>query len=236
MTTDVEHVTANTRAIDRLARLIGHASVVAALTVPDPPDGIACTRDMNPHQVRQWCRERRHQLSRRQPDPELVALAELEKRVAQLFLITERIDGLHQKAGSKNVIELHGSIWADICPACDLHQQADLAQEPDRPQCPRCATLLTPTVAPSQQLMPAEGFQTALEVVDGCSVLFNIGAPVTTFPAVSLICQAKAACALIVEVGPDPTGQAPMADLTLPGPAAETLPQLVQKIAHPQPV
>ncbi len=186
----------------------------------------------DPRTVWRFYHKRRQQAQQVKPNPAHLALAELESIRNNFLIITQNIDGLHQQAGSKNVIELHGSLFKARCTKCSC--QLDLnscSQEilSDEPSCPKCNSLLRPAVVWFYEPLPEEEFSAAMESADNCDLMFSIGTSAEVHPAASFVWQAKANGAVIVEINPKPTAASQIADISFRIAAGEILPKIVEQ-------
>lgn len=184
----------------------------------------------NPKLVWEWYAWRRDLVSKAQPNPGHYALAEMQRRVARFSLITQNIDGLHQRAGSANVIELHGNIMRVKCSregsVIDRWDETD--ETP--PQCPRCKAYLRPDVVWFGEMLPPEALSAANTAANTCDVFFSIGTSSVVEPAASLARVAAQRGAVIIEVNPTVTPLTPHATFALPGPSGEILPALIAAV------
>lgn len=153
-------------------------------------------------------------------------LAEVERVVPEFTLITQNVDGLHQRAGNKNVIELHGSLWEMKCSQCG-ERWKDLAVplEVFPPSCPRCDSLARPDVVWFGEALNPEVLQLAWEASEAASTMLVVGTSALVQPAASLPLAAKRAGARLLEFNLERTPLTPQADQFLRGPASETLPR-----------
>ena len=176
-----------------------------------------------------WYTWRRGLVQQAAPNPGHLALAEMERLAPHFTLITQNVDGLHQRAGSRNIIELHGNIMRTVC-AAHRHEvtQWEPAPEGEAPRCPQCGSVLRPDVVFFGESLPAEALPRAIEAAQACDVMLVVGTSGVVYPAASLPGLAKDAGAFIVEINPQPTPLSPLADVVLRQPAGEALPWLVQ--------
>ena len=186
-----------------------------------------------PRLVWEWYAWRRELVSRASPNPGHLALVELEKRLPAFTLITQNVDGLHQRAGSGvrfPVIELHGNIQRTKC--FEDEQLVDTWEEAGEipPRCPRCNALLRPDVVWFGELLPEEALSAAFAAAAGCDLFLSVGTSGLVEPAASLPFRALAAHVPVVEINPHPTPLTSQATYALPGPAGEVLPALVKAI------
>lgn len=184
----------------------------------------------NPRLVWDWYTSRREAAARAEPNPGHLALAEMERRVPRFILITQNVDGLHQRAGSRAVIELHGSLMRFKCFQEDapVQEWADTGDVP--PRCPRCGGLVRPAVVWFGEKLPPQARQAAIEAAQQCDVFFSIGTSGLVEPAASLPYEALLHGATVIEVNPDSTPLTADATFVLRGPAGQVLPRLVQTV------
>jgi NAD-dependent deacetylase len=189
----------------------------------------------NPKLVWEWYAERRAWVAKVAPNPGHHALAELERRVPEFLLATQNVDGLHQRAGSKRLVELHGNITRAKCFDGDfvVDEWKDTGEVP--PRCPRCGGLLRPDVVWFNEMLPTGAFEKALEAAQQCEVFCSIGTSALVYPAASLPQEALNAGAVVVEVNPEETPLTPRATHFLRGPAGRVLPALMRAV-WPEPL
>lgn len=166
-----------------------------------------------------------------QPNAGHLALAGLEKRFAQFTLITQNIDGLHQRAGSRNLIELHGNLRRIRCSrACGVIDEWDELPEVV-PACPKCGAPLRPDVVWFGENLPEDGLQAAIAAANTCQVFFSIGTSGLVQPAASLAFWAKKRGAALVEINYEPTPLSEHVDYAFHGKSGEILPALLAALA-----
>lgn len=186
--------------------------------------------ERNPRLVWCWYRERRARVLEVQPNPGHRALVELAARVGALTLITQNVDGLHQRAGSREVIELHGSLGRSIChrtlkPVSEGYVAATPGEPPPSPH--HREGLVRPDVVWFGELLRGDVLDRAFTAARDCDVFFSIGTSAVVEPAASLALAAREAGAHLVEVNRDTTPLSRRADTVLKGPAGEILPRLI---------
>ncbi len=190
------------------------------------PEGFA----RNPEEVWRWYAWRYRKIREAEPNEAHRLLAELERKKGDGFLlVTQNIDGLHQRAGSKRVIELHGSIHRARCTVCDY--RAELPPPEDLaipPKCPRCGALLRPDVVWFGELLPPGAFEAAVAAFRSADVALVVGTSAVVEPAASLGRLAKHAGAYLIEVNPEETPLTPLANLSLRAGAVEGLSALLR--------
>ena len=182
----------------------------------------------NPKLVWDWYAWRRELVSQAQPNVAHLALVELERRLPQFSLITQNVDGLHQRAGSRNVIELHGNITRTKCFEEDVPVEKWTASGETPPRCPRCGGHLRPDVVWFGETLPPAALERALAASRSCDLFFSIGTSTLVHPAASLPFEALQRGAIVVEINPDPTPLTARAHHTLRGAAGEVLPALLR--------
>ena len=181
----------------------------------------------DPELVWKWYAWRRGLVEGARPNAGHMALADLEHRAPVFSLVTQNVDGLHQEAGSSNVVELHGNIRRSRCSAENVTVEPD---ETDHvpPLCPNCGSPLRPDVVLFGEALPAEALGAASEAARSCDVFLSVGTSGLVYPAASLPYEALDGGAAVIEVNPDPTPLSAHADLAVRGRAGEVLPDLVR--------
>jgi NAD-dependent deacetylase len=179
----------------------------------------------DPALVWEWYDWRRGLVGSCTPNAAHATLAEMEATLPGFSLITQNVDGLHQAAGSHNVLELHGNIWRMRCTGCgkaieDRH--VSLPEIP--PRCSACGALLRPDVVWFGESLPPEVLEAAWTAAAHCRLMLVVGTSAIVQPAASLPLVALRNRARVVEVNPAETPLSPHAHEVLRGPAAEMLP------------
>lgn len=179
--------------------------------------------------VWEWFDYRRNLLQPLQPNPAHIEIARWQKRFATFALVTQNIDGLHQKAGAREVIELHGSIWRSRCVACATRYEIQ-GDAPRAESCVDCGSNLRPDVVLFGEMLPPGAFELAAERAAECELCFVVGTSAIVYPAAGLPEIAKAAGAYVCEVNPERTPLSDLCDEVLTGNAGEVLP-LIGKLS-----
>lgn len=178
----------------------------------------------NPKLVWEWYDWRRRLIAEKEPNPGHLVLARWEEEFPVFALITQNIDGLHRRAGSRNILELHGNIWQVRCTVeGTVFDHFDSPLTPLPPRCPSCGSLLRPNVVWFGEALPAEIFEKARAASLTADLMFVIGTSAYVYPAASLPLLAAQAGARIIEINPDPTPLSSTADYTFRGKAGEVL-------------
>jgi NAD-dependent protein deacetylases, SIR2 family len=187
----------------------------------------------NPLLVWQWYQARRNKAKEAQPNPGHLAIAQMEKIFPEFFLFTQNVDGLHFRAGSKKVYELHGNIFSSHCFSCGVYydQSFEIGDSIDTiPRCPRCNGLIRPSVVWFGESLPADVLNLAYQQTRTCNLFFTIGTFNEVYPAADLPYQAKSSGAFIVEINPNETSFTRYADLSYREKSGEILPKILQTI------
>jgi len=184
----------------------------------------------DPKTVWEWYDWRRGLIRDAKPNLGHYALAQLERRMGGRFvLITQNVDGLHNRAGSERVLKLHGDIWWTLCTACgDVRSDFRVPLPELPPRCAACGGLLRPGVVWFSEPLPARTWEQAEEAARTCDVLIVAGTSAVVYPAASLAPLAKRHGARIIEINTEATPLSGEADLCLKGPSGEILPQIIE--------
>jgi len=184
----------------------------------------------DPEDVWEFYRFRITGLADVQPNAGHRALADLERRCERFWLITQNVDGLHRAAGSRNVIELHGSLKRVRCRACSYHcPSVDLPGQPV-PVCPRCGDILRPDVVWFGESLPGPALAETEKAIGECQVMLVVGTSGVVEPAASFARWARSRGARVLEVNLESTPISEVAHVSLFGPAGVVLPRLVEMI------
>jgi NAD-dependent deacetylase len=191
----------------------------------------------NPARVFGWYLARLHGVRRVEPHPGYHALVEMARLLGQLPIVTQNVDGLHRRAGSEDVIELHGSLLTFRCLdgghayAVDdvLALGAPEVDAPvDPPTCLQCGSFVRPCVVWFGEMLPMDALQRAWDLVSSADAVIVVGTSAMVYPAAELPVIAKAAGARVIEINPIPTPLTPQADVYWAARAGDALPQLTR--------
>jgi NAD-dependent deacetylase len=181
----------------------------------------------NPELVWEWYAHRKRIIAEVQPNAGHVALARMERCVPHFTVITQNIDNLHRRAGSRNVHELHGNIERNYCIACGRRYSNDeVLKAVGIPRCAACNGKIRPDVVWFGEALPEDEWEASVRASESASLFLSIGTSAVVYPAASLPVVAKAAGAYLVEINPEPTALTERADEFLQGPAGTILPLL----------
>jgi NAD-dependent deacetylase len=183
--------------------------------------------ERDPSLVWEWYDWRRGLIAPVEPNAGHRILAGWEGLFENFAVVTQNIDGLHAKAGSRNIVELHGNIWKVRCTReGTVEEMRDTPLPRIPPICPKCGSLLRPHVVWFGESLDPADLDRAYELSTACQVMFVIGTSAIVQPAASLPYAASRAGAKIVEINIEPTPLTPYADYFFPGKAGEVLPVL----------
>jgi NAD-dependent deacetylase len=194
----------------------------------------------DPLKVWSFYKPRVAMLTEAAPNPAHHALAELERLGLVEALVTQNIDCLHERAGSREVIEVHGSIRTATCPGCGerhgLERVLELLEGADAPVCPACGGILKPDVVFFGELLPPEAIQRAFELARSARLLLVVGSALEVHPVAGLPLETLGAGGALALVNRGPTPYDAQASLRLDGSAGEILPAAVEALRgeHPQ--
>jgi NAD-dependent deacetylase len=181
--------------------------------------------------VWEWYDWRRSLIQKAEPNAGHLSLVELERRSPRFTLVTQNVDGLHRRAGSLNVLEVHGSIWALRCTRCGREWHDETVPLISEPRC-ACGALARPGVVWFGEALPSCVWAAAEQAAGRCDVLLVVGTSAVVYPAAGLIDSARSSSgAKIVEVNTERTGVSDAVDCSLIGRAGEILPQLLTTTA-----
>jgi NAD-dependent deacetylase len=186
----------------------------------------------DPKMVWQWYEWRRQLLASVQPNPGHIALAQLQNIVPEFTLITQNVDGLHQQAGSRDVIEFHGNVTRTICsdPSCGGQWQSDDERHP--PVCSVCGSYFRPDVVWFGESIPDSAMAASLTALATCDLFISIGTSSVVYPAAGMAQQAAANGATIAEINPTATPLSSDADIVIAGSSGLVLPALIKSFNY----
>ena len=183
----------------------------------------------DPVLVWQWYNQRRRNIIDAQPNDGHKAIAELEK-YTNAIILTQNIDGLHQRAGSSKVVELHGNILRVKCVACDFKDEILEDFADTAPLC-KCGELLRPDVVWFGEALLQDVWEYAMDTARDCDLMIVVGTSLAVSPANMLPSYAKQNNAILVEVNPDNTEMSSYMDVIIRKKSADALPELLSIFA-----
>lgn len=183
----------------------------------------------NPRLVWEWYVWRQARVRQAEPNAGHHALVDMERHIAELTLITQNVDGLHRRAGSHQVLELHGNLFRTKCFNEDRLVEGWPASDDIPLHCPHCGGLLRPDVVWFGERLPVDALRAAEQAAARAEVFFSIGTSSLVYPAAELPFIALQAGATVVEINPQPTPLSPQVTFSLNGAAGIILPALVAR-------
>ena len=181
----------------------------------------------DPKLVWEWYDWRRSLIAQAKPNPGHYALASAESSARKFTLVTQNVDGLHELAGSRNVLRLHGSIWMLRCVECRREREDRRTPLPEIPPRCECGGMLRPGVVWFGEALPQRIWQEAEKAAREADLFLLIGTSAMVYPAAGLATMAKSAGARVVEINIAETGLSDSIDEFLQGSSGELLPQLI---------
>ena len=185
--------------------------------------------------VSEWYKKRREIIEKTIPNPGHFALKEMEQLFPSFHIITQNIDGLHQKAGSGNIVELHGNIMRNYCIDCKKEYTTDEFDEiyehnsAHIPKC-ECGGLIRPDVVWFGEQLPQDALENAFQLAEDADVFLIIGTSAYVRPAADIPIAALQNGAYVIEINPAKTGLTNFTHLNLQGKSGKVLPKLLEEI------
>lgn len=183
----------------------------------------------NPELVWEFYNYRRQVLAPVKPNAAHMALVTLENRTPEFVLLTQNIDGLHQAAGSRAVVELHGNIWWVRCCGCGRKSEDRRLPVPYPPKCEACGAMLRPDVVWFGESLDPYVLQKAYSRLEQCDVVVVIGTSGVVQPAASMGLYAQEHGAFVVEINLEPTPYSRAFNVSLLGKAGELVPRIIEE-------
>jgi NAD-dependent deacetylase len=180
----------------------------------------------DPSLVWEFYHWRRKLIAASSPNPGHLTLAQMENELNDFTLITQNVDGLHQQAGSKNVIEIHGSIWDIVCTGCDkMCSDQQVTEDTGVPICQICGEMTRPDVVWFGEMLDADILKEAADLASEAKTMMVIGTSALVQPANALPILAKRNGAELIEINPDVTPLSAIVDIRFSRPSGEVLPR-----------
>ena len=181
----------------------------------------------DPKLVWEWYDWRRTLIAAAQPNAGHLALAQLERAKPSFTLITQNVDGLHERAGSRNVVKLHGDLWTLRCTVCRRERRDERTPLPELPPRCECGAPLRPGVVWFGETLPPQAWERSEAATRAANVFLVVGTSAVVYPAAGLIPLAKSSGARVIECNMEETPFSAQVDRAFRGAAGELLPQLV---------
>jgi NAD-dependent deacetylase len=182
----------------------------------------------NPEMVWEWYKYRRKIVHESLPNPGHETIAAFQEKIKDVTVVTQNVDNLHRRAGSRRIFELHGNIERNYCIKCRTFYNEDPDIESNIPRC-SCGGLIRPDVVWFGEFLPEDQYQGAEEASARADVFFVAGTSGVVYPAASLIYVAKRAGAYIVEINMEETEITSVADESYFGESGKILPSIYEK-------
>ena len=183
----------------------------------------------NPELVWEWYQHRKKIVSGSGPNAAHRAIVEMENYLPDVKVITQNIDNLHKRAGSKTVYELHGNIERNYCIKCKKVYYDNVPLEDKIPKC-ECGGLIRPDVVWFGEYLPQEQFDASYMAAENADIFFIVGTSAIVYPAASLIYKAKESGATLVEINIERTEVSGIVNFSLFGKAGEVLPEVLNNL------
>jgi NAD-dependent deacetylase len=187
--------------------------------------------ERDPRLVWDWYAWRRKLVAQAAPNPGHLALAEMQDLGQNFTLVTQNVDGLHQRAGSRDVIELHGNIRQTRCSVEGVEVE-EFEESGSPPVCPSCGGPLRPDVVWFGEMLPSGALDAASEAARGADLFLSVGTSSLVYPAAALPYEALESGATLVEINPGQTPLTPHANYALRGSAGDVLPRLIRELSE----
>ncbi|RMG60391.1 MAG: NAD-dependent deacylase, partial [Deltaproteobacteria bacterium] len=181
----------------------------------------AFTRD--PKLVWEWYQWRRGLIRKCEPNPSHQAIRKMEEMKEDFLLITQNVDGLHRKAGTEKLVEIHGNIWEVRCVGCGWKEEVFDDFEVLPPRCGHCGELLRPNVVWFGEAIPEDALRRSFEMLDRCDLLIVAGTSGVVQPAASFAGYVLRRGGSVIEVNLEETPNTPFVTIFLKGKAGEVL-------------
>jgi len=179
----------------------------------------------DPKLVWEWYEDRRKNILSVKPNEGHFAISQMEE-FKDIVVLTQNIDGLHQRSGSTNVLELHGSIIRIKCTVCDFTDNITENFESLPPKC-KCGSMLRPDVVWFGEPLPQNIWQSAIKEASICDVMIIVGTSLVVSPANTLPVYAKQNGAILIEVNPEKTVMSNDMTLSIQATSVGVLPKML---------
>lgn len=182
----------------------------------------------NPQMVWEWYNHRKQITRDSKPNNAHLTIAEMQNHFEEITVVTQNIDNLHRRAGSKKIFELHGNIERNYCVDCKTYYNEELDFKDGIPKC-ICGGLIRPDVVWFGEYLPEDQFMGGEKAARNGDVFFIVGTSAIVYPAAGLVYTAKQSGALLVEINLTKTEISSIVDYSFTGKAGEILPAILEK-------
>lgn len=188
----------------------------------------------HPGKVWQWYAWRYRTAAAAQPNPAHLALVRWETLFPSFLMVTQNVDGLHARAGSRELLELHGTLLHARCHLCGRRRDMGeaIAESPEEPPLCECGGRFRPAVVWFGEMLDPQVLSRSQREAARCDLFLSAGTSSTVYPAAGLIDLAHRAGACVIEINPEPTPFSRQVDLRIAAPAGEALPRLTEEIGR----
>lgn len=183
----------------------------------------------NPQMVWEWYNHRKKIIHESKPNAGHLAIAEMQDLFEDVTVVTQNIDNLHRRAGSKKIFELHGNIERNFCINCRTFFNEELDFSEGVPKC-KCGGLIRPDVVWFGEYLPEDQFSGGEKAALNCDLFFVVGTSAVVYPAAGLVYTAKRGGAFIAEVNLEETEVSSSCNASFYGEAGKILPDIVEQI------
>jgi NAD-dependent deacetylase len=183
----------------------------------------------NPQMVWEWYNHRKKIIHESEPNAGHLAIAEMQDLFEEVTVVTQNIDNLHRRAGSKKIFELHGNIERNFCVNCKTFYNEELDFSEGVPKC-KCGGLIRPDVVWFGEYLPEDQFSGGEKAAQNSDMFFVVGTSAVVYPAAGLVYTAKRGGSFIVEVNIEETEVSSACDASYYGEAGKILPSIVEQI------
>lgn len=186
----------------------------------------------NPDRVWECYQYRRQIINQSKPNPAHLAIAEFQDYFNEVVVVTQNVDNLHRRAGSRTVYELHGNIEKNYCIKCKKkYNSPDFTFYDKVPKC-ECGGLIRPDIVWFGEMLPEDEFTASETAAERCDIIFVVGTSAVVYPAAQIPLIAKRFNSYLVEVNIEETEISALCDYTLPGRAGDILPKVLEEVKN----
>ena len=185
--------------------------------------------DREPEKVLKFHEVRRKSVLECHPHDGHAVISNLQKQHPGVSIVTQNIDGMHQRAGSTDVVELHGSLWRLRCP--NHPKSEDIGESYQHYKCPSCDSWLRPDIIWFGDMLDQEVIRKATTAIGTCDLFISIGTSGVVYPAAGFPAIAKTNGAYCIEINPEPSAMSGLYDENIEAAAGKVLPELFENIS-----
>lgn len=183
----------------------------------------------NPKMVWEWYNHRKKIIHESKPNAGHITIAEFEKYFDDVTVVTQNIDNLHRRAGSRKIYELHGNIERNYCINCKTFYNEELDFSEGVPKC-KCGGLIRPDVVWFGEFLPADQLEASERAAINSDIFFVVGTSAVVYPAAGLVYTAKRSGSYVVEINIEETEVSSIADFSFYGEAGKVLPEILEEV------